>query len=62
MTGVQTCALPICKPEGLGSELADIVIRVFDLAGMLKIDIANEIERKMRYNVTRPYRHGGKLA
>lgn len=50
------------KPEGLGSELADIVIRVFDLAGMLKIDIANEIERKMRYNVTRPYRHGGKLA
>lgn len=50
------------KPEGLGSELADIVIRVFDLAGLVGIDIAAEIERKMKYNESRPYRHGGKLA
>jgi NTP pyrophosphatase (non-canonical NTP hydrolase) len=49
------------KPLGLGSELADIVIRVFDLAGMLNIDIAAEIERKMRYNESRPYKHGGKV-
>lgn len=51
-----------CKPEGLGSELADIVIRVFDLAGLVGIDIAYEIQRKMKYNESRPYRHGGKLA
>lgn len=50
------------KPEGFGSELADIVIRVFDLAEALGIDIADEIQMKMKFNATRPSRHGGKLA
>ena len=49
------------KPEGLGSELADIVIRVFDLAQMVGIDIAEQISLKMSYNAKRSYRHGGKL-
>jgi NTP pyrophosphatase (non-canonical NTP hydrolase) len=53
---------PLLKPEGFGSELADIVIRVFDLAEDLGIDIAAEIRRKMRYNESRAYRHGGKVA
>lgn len=50
------------KPEGLPSELADIVIRVMDLAGSISIDLAHEIHRKMEYNATRSHRHGGKKA
>ena len=51
---------PSVKPMGFPSELADIVIRVFDLCGFLGIDIAEVIRIKMAYNETRPYRHGGK--
>lgn len=50
------------KPEGLGSELADVVIRVGDLAGLAGIDLAAEIFYKMAFNTTRSYRHGGKRA
>lgn len=46
------------KPEGLPSELADIVIRVFDMAEWLGIDIKDEILRKMDFNATRPAKHG----
>lgn len=48
------------KPEGFGSELADILIRVLDTAEDEKIDLAHEVELKMAYNRTRPYMHGGK--
>jgi len=48
------------KPEGFGSELADIIIRALDLGVSLGIDISDEVRRKMAYNETRPYRHGGK--
>lgn len=50
------------KPEGFATELADIVIRVMDLAGALGIDLEAEIVRKMDFNDTRSYRHGGKVA
>lgn len=50
----------LLKPVGFPSELADIVIRVFDLAGALGVDIAEAIYRKMAFNQTRPFRHGGK--
>lgn len=50
------------KPEGIPSELADIIIRVLDICGHLDIDIANALADKMAYNETRPYRHGGKLS
>lgn len=53
---------PPPKPEGFGVELADVVIRVFDLAGALGIDIAKCIETKHAFNATRPHRHGGKRA
>ena len=48
------------KPEGFGIELADIVIRVLDLAEMLGMDLTDLILTKMKYNKSRPYRHGGK--
>lgn len=41
-------------------ELADIVIRVFDMAEALGIDIEQEILDKHSFNLTRPYRHGEK--
>lgn len=47
--------------DNLGEELADIVIRVFDLAGYLKIDLASSIEYKMEKNANRPHKHGGKV-
>ena len=50
------------KPEGLGSELADIIIRVCDDAGALGIDLEAELRAKLAYNKTRSIRHGGKLA
>ncbi len=50
------------KPEGLASEYADIVIRVAHYCALNQIDLEYEIRRKLRYNATRPYRHGGKLA
>ncbi len=49
------------KPEGFSVELADVFIRLADLAEALGIDLEHAIEVKMGYNVTRPYRHGGKM-
>jgi NTP pyrophosphatase (non-canonical NTP hydrolase) len=53
---------PPNKPIGFPSELADILIRVADLAGALGIDLNKALLEKMAYNETRPYRHGGKKA
>jgi NTP pyrophosphatase (non-canonical NTP hydrolase) len=50
------------KPEGFETELADIAIRVFDVAGALGIDLEAAIVNKMRFNESRPHRHGGKAA
>lgn len=48
------------KPEGVGSEYADILIRLLDSCQRDGIDLAAEYERKLAYNRTRGYRHGGK--
>lgn len=48
------------KPEGVGSELADVLIRLLDMAQRYGIDLDAEYRRKIEYNKTRPYRHGGK--
>lgn len=50
------------KPEGLGPELADILIRVGDLAEALNINLDDEVFRKMEFNRLRPHRHGDKHA
>jgi len=50
------------KLEGVPSELADILIRVADLAEYYGINLTTVVREKMQYNNTRPYRHGGKRA
>lgn len=50
------------KPEGVGSEFADIFIRLLGDCRRWGIDLEAEYERKMAYNMTRPFRHGGKRA
>lgn len=49
------------KPEGVPSELADVIIRVLDMCALYGIDIESVLMEKHRYNRTRPYRHGGKV-
>lgn len=61
----KSCARPSVpdekgKPCGFGSEVADVIIRSFDLAEALGLDIETEIKKKMAFNRTRPHRHGGK--
>lgn len=48
------------KPEGTAVELADCIIRILDYCGKENIDIQQIIKLKHQYNLTRPYRHGGK--
>ena len=50
------------KPEGFPIEIADTIIRIFDLCGYLDIDLEEAIRLKMEYNKTRSYRHGNKKA
>lgn len=46
------------KPEGVPIELADALIRIFDFCGRHGIDIDSAVEEKMKYNESRPYKHG----
>lgn len=46
------------KPDGFAIELADAVIRIADLCGALNIDLEKVIQEKMKYNESRPYKHG----
>jgi len=41
-------------------EIADAVIRLFDMSAGLGIDLESHIEAKLRYNATRPKMHGKK--
>jgi len=50
------------KPDGVPSELADIIIRVFDVCGAWSVDLDQVLAMKIAYNATRPERHGKKRA
>lgn len=50
----------IAKPMGIPTELADAAIRLLDNCEHAGINLGFEIERKMRYNETRAFRHGGR--
>lgn len=39
-------------------EIADTLIRLFDLAGYMNLDLDFHVQAKLRYNSTRPKRHG----
>ena len=47
--------------ESIEEELADTVIRIFDIAGQYNIDLEYFIKEKMEYNLGREYLHGKKL-
>lgn len=49
------------KPEGIPSELADVVIRCFDMADYYGINLEKAIIEKFEFNKTRPYKHGKKF-
>ena len=48
------------KPEGIPAESADILIRVADYCGNpdRPVDLGRAVVEKLRYNRTRPYKHG----
>jgi NTP pyrophosphatase (non-canonical NTP hydrolase) len=46
--------------ENFAEELADVCIRIFDLCGSRGIDLESAISKKMEYNKSRTYKHGGK--
>ncbi len=50
-------AVRLKDQKNLGEELADIVIRVFDLSAALSINIQQEIFTKMAKNELRPFKH-----
>lgn len=49
------------KPEGIPTELADVVIRVLDYCEATGIDLESAIVIKNEFNKTRSYKHGGKV-
>lgn len=51
---------PGMKPEGVPTELADVVIRILDYCERVGIDLQAIMVEKHAYNETRSYRHGGK--
>lgn len=53
---------PNGKPEGWAVEFADCIIRICDYCGATGVDIERLVARKLDYNKTRGYRHGGKIA
>jgi hypothetical protein len=51
--------VPLTSEE---EEIADIMIRALDYCARRRLSAGDIVHRKYRYNATRAYRHGGKLA
>lgn len=49
------------KPEGVPSEMADVVIRIMGFCSRHGIGLQTAIEEKMAFNETRPFKHGKAL-
>lgn len=49
------------KPEGIGVELADVIIRILHCCARHNIDMDSILRLKQDYNNTRKFRHGGKI-
>lgn len=50
----------IPEHSGMEAELADVIIRVLDMAAGLKLDVVGATVAKLEFNNGRPYRHGNK--
>lgn len=61
MPGYEGEGVALPKPEGVGSEAADILIRLLDTCARRGINLAFEFERKLEFNSTRGHKHGGKV-
>lgn len=46
---------------GLAEELADVIIRIMDMAEYKKLDLSGAIMAKIAFNETRSHKHGGKV-
>lgn len=51
----------IGKFSSVEEELADTVIRIIDFSAHKGLKIGEAIVKKIEFNTTRPYKHGGKL-
>ena len=49
------------KIKGIPSELDDVIIRILDMCGLYEIDIEEILIAKHKYNISRDYKHGGKI-
>jgi len=50
------------KPEGISVELVDCIIRILDYLFASNMDVEEILKLKHKYNLKRPFRHGGKTA
>lgn len=46
---------------GVEEELADVIIRILDYAGQSHLRLGEAVISKMRFNESRPYKHGKKF-
>lgn len=50
----------IGKPEGVASEAADVLVRLLDFCERYDINLTEALCTKLKFNMTRPYKHGNK--
>lgn len=49
------------KPEGIGIEMVDCIIRIMHYFGGNRLDLAAMLRAKIDYNKTRSFRYGNKI-